>query len=86
MNGSAGWTSAWIEVALLSIYKKDAEKDPGKYSPVSLTLVSQEVMEQIILSEITCGMLRTSEGAGPGNMGSWKTDLVKLTWSPSVTK
>lgn len=56
MNGSAGWTSAWIEVALLSIYKKEAEKDPGKYSPGSLTLVSQEVMEQIILSEITWHM------------------------------
>lgn len=49
----AGWTGVWIEVALLSIYKKNAEEDERNYRPVSLTLVPYKVIVQIILSEIT---------------------------------
>ena len=35
------------------IYKKGCRDDPGNYRPISLTSVPEEVMEQIILSEIT---------------------------------
>lgn len=34
------------------IFKKDQKEDPGNYSPASLTLVLEKVMEQI-LSAIT---------------------------------
>lgn len=38
---------------VLCVLCKGRKEDPGNYMPVSLTLVSQEVMEQIILSAIT---------------------------------
>ena len=38
---------------MTSTYKKDRKEDLENYSPVSLTLVPRNVVEQVILSEIT---------------------------------
>lgn len=43
----------WTCVSILSIYKKGQKEDPGTYRPVSLTSVSGNFMEQIILSATT---------------------------------
>ncbi|GAB0180679.1 mitochondrial enolase superfamily member 1 [Grus japonensis] len=42
----------WKLANVMSIHKKSQKEDPGKYRPVSLTLVPAKVMEQIILSAI----------------------------------
>ncbi|RMC04482.1 hypothetical protein DUI87_18927 [Hirundo rustica rustica] len=47
------------------IYKKGHKEGPGKYRPVSLTLVSWTVMEQIILSAFALKACRTTKRSGP---------------------
>ena len=43
----------WRLVSVTPIYKKGYKEDLGNYRTISLTLVPEKVMEQIILSEIT---------------------------------
>ena len=43
----------WRLTSVIPIYKKGGKEDLGNYRTVSLTLVPEKVMEQIILSEIT---------------------------------
>ena len=43
----------WRLADVTPIYKKGSKEDPGNYRPVSVILVPEKVMEQIILGEIT---------------------------------
>ncbi|GAB0181291.1 hypothetical protein GRJ2_000594400 [Grus japonensis] len=43
----------WRLASVTSIYKKGRKEDLGKYRPVSLTSVTEKVMEEIILTAIT---------------------------------
>ncbi|PKU46309.1 rna-directed dna polymerase from mobile element jockey-like [Limosa lapponica baueri] len=43
----------WRLANVIPIHKNSWKEDPGNYRPVSLTLVSGKVMEQIILSAVT---------------------------------
>ena len=56
------------------IYKEGCKEDPGNYRPVSLTLVSGNVMEQIILGEITWHV-RGVQGIRPSQHGFMKGRL-----------
>ena len=50
------------------IYKKGCREDPGHYRSVSLTLVPEKIMEQIVLREIT----RHNQGIRPSQHGFTK--------------
>lgn len=54
---------------MTSTYKKDRKEDLENYSPVSLTLVPRNVVEQVILSEITWHVWDNG-GLGPVSMSS----------------
>ena len=53
------------------MYKKGCKEDLGNYRPNSLTLVPGNVMEQIVLSEITWHV-RNSRGIRPSQHGLMK--------------
>lgn len=64
----------------MTIHKK-GQDDPGNYKPVSLTLILGNVMEQIVLSAITCCVVYKN-GFTKGR--SCSTNLIsfyhKVTW------
>lgn len=44
---------SWRLANVASIHKKGQKNDLGNYRPVSLTLLSRRIMEQVILSVVT---------------------------------
>jgi len=42
----------WRKASVTPVFKKDKNKDPGNYRPVSLTSIPGKVMEQLILDVI----------------------------------
>ncbi|KAJ7427305.1 hypothetical protein WISP_08377 [Willisornis vidua] len=71
-NSSSGSLGEWVPVDwrpanVKPIYQKGWEEDPGNWSPIRLPLVPEELMEQIILSDIT-QQYRTTGGSD--TMGS----------------
>ena len=61
----------WRLASVTLVYKKGSKKDPGNYTPVSLTSVPGKVTEQIILWEITRHM-RDIWGIRPSQHGFTK--------------
>ena len=53
---TGGVPADWGSANVTPIYKKGQKEHPGNYRAVSLTLVPGKVMEQIIMSTITCHM------------------------------
>ena len=61
----------WKLANLTPIYKKCCKEDQGNYRPVSLTSVPGEVMEEIIMREIT-QHVQDSQGIRPSQHGFMK--------------
>ncbi|GAB0179931.1 mitochondrial enolase superfamily member 1 [Grus japonensis] len=61
----------WRVADVTPIYKKDWREDLGTYRPVSLTLVPENAMEQIILSAIT-PHIQDNQVTGPSQHGFMK--------------
>ena len=73
-------TVGWRLPNVTPIYKKGRKKDPGNYRPVSLTLVLEKVMEQIVMSAIT-GYIQDNWESRPSQGGFMKggsclTDMI----------
>ncbi|GAB0176001.1 mitochondrial enolase superfamily member 1 [Grus japonensis] len=72
----------WKLANMMHIYRKGHKGVPGNYRPVSLTLVQEKVMEQIILSDTTWHV-QDNKGIRPSQHGFMKggsclTDLISF--------
>lgn len=73
-----------------SVYKKGQKKDPQSYRPISLTLVTGKIMEQIILSAIVPN-LRYKQVIRSSQHEAWIREIVEIyhtesEWQTELSK